>query len=171
MDPEIPLSQPEEENSSARVDKALGAAFDPSAPLMRTRSHLQSLLLEGCAENRCHEFCGKYVFGVPLGEGTGVACFPCAAPEVPDPSLAVPSPSVGNWLTGWRSHAPRASDTVAISTKYFFIEFCHLSTLERQRKDSACGARKSLRIRELVHQVSDWCRSVLYPRSLRAVVK
>ena len=143
MNSEIPLGQPEEKNSPARVHKALGTAFDPSAPSIRTRSHLQSSLLKAFAQNRYHEFCGKYVFGVPLGEGTGVACFPCAASDVPDPSFAIPSPSVGNWLAGCRSQAPKASDTVAISTKYFFIEFRHLSTLKRQRKDSACGARNT----------------------------
>jgi hypothetical protein len=141
------------------MHKALGTTVHPSAPLIRTRSHLQSLFTGGFRSNRYHEFCGKYVFGVPLGEGTGVACFSCAGPDAPDPSFAIPSPSVGNWLAGCRSHAPRASATVAISTKYFFIEFRHLSTLKRQRKDSAYGAREPLRI----HEQS--------PRSLWVVIK
>jgi hypothetical protein len=36
MDPEIPLSQAEEEKSPARVRKTLGAAFDPSEKLIRS---------------------------------------------------------------------------------------------------------------------------------------
>jgi hypothetical protein len=82
------------------------------------------------------EFCGKYVFGVPLGEAFGVVCFSCASPDVLDPSFATPSPSVGNWLAGCRSQASKASEKVAISTKYFFINFRNLSTQRSQRKDS-----------------------------------
>jgi hypothetical protein len=38
MDPEIPLSQAEEEKSPARVRKTLNAAFDPSEKLIRSCS-------------------------------------------------------------------------------------------------------------------------------------
>jgi hypothetical protein len=100
--------------------------FDLAARF-RTSSLVDSTFNEG------QEFCGKYVFGVPLGEAWGVFCFSCIVPE---PSFAAPSLSVGNWLAGCRSHALKASDTVAISTKYFFIKFRNLSTQRPQRKDS-----------------------------------
>jgi hypothetical protein len=38
MDPEIPLSQAEEEKSPARVRKTLNAAFDPSEKSIRSCS-------------------------------------------------------------------------------------------------------------------------------------
>src|ERR1700674_2853139 len=106
MDPEIPLSQAEEERSPARVRKTLGAAFDPSEKFDSIlQPLLKRLLWEFFAQNRSQELCGKYVFGVPLGEGSGVVCF-----------------------SGCRSHAPRTSDTIAINTKYFFIKVSNLST-------------------------------------------
>ena len=84
-------------------------------------------------KTRSQEFCGKYVFGVPLGEGLGVVCLSCVVSEA---SFATPSSSFDNWLAGCRSHAPTANDTVAIRTKYFFIKFRNLSTQRAQRKDS-----------------------------------
>jgi hypothetical protein len=38
------------------------------------------------------------------------------------PSFGSPAASLGSWETGWRSHDPRPSDTIAISVKNFFIE-------------------------------------------------
>ena len=138
MDPEIPLSQAEEERSPARVRKTLGAAFDPSEKFDSIlQPLLKRLLWEFFAQNRSQEFCGKYVFGVPLGEGSGVVCFSCVAPDL---SFATPSPSVGNWLAGCRSHAPRMSDTVAINTKYFFIK---VSNLSHTNQSLSCGEAAS----------------------------
>lgn len=136
MNPKISLSQPNENDSPPRMREGLSTAFDPCAKSIRTKT-FQSFFSGGFfAQNRRYEFCGKYVFGVPLGEGAGVARFSCVASDPPDPSLAIPSFSVGNWLAGCRSHAPRASDTMAISTKDFFIKFRNLSTQKSQWKDS-----------------------------------
>ena len=53
-----------------------------------------------------------------------------------DCSFAAPSPSVGNWLAGWRSHAPSTSATVAIRTKLFFISSGNFSTQQSVRARS-----------------------------------
>jgi hypothetical protein len=102
--------------------KTSRAAFDPFKKLIRP---IWTGFFGGFfAQNRSQGFCGKYVFGVPLGEASGVLGVSRVAPGLVDPSFATPSLSVGNWLAGCRSHAPSASDKVAIRTKNFFIELC-----------------------------------------------
>jgi hypothetical protein len=70
-------------------------------------------------------FRGKKVFGVPLGEASGVASF-SLWPGMADSPFATPASSFDNWLAGCRSQAPQASDTVMINSRYLFIKFSRL---------------------------------------------
>jgi hypothetical protein len=54
--------------------------------------------------------------------------------DLPVPSFD--SASFGNWDAGWRSQAPKPSDTIAINVKIFFIEF-RISIKERKARSKS----------------------------------